>query len=137
MTSFPCFAISPIIVLLTACAAQPQHDCPPGLKAMINDTLYFGTALPEGSAVSDEDWSNFIDAFVTPRFGQGLSFWQASGQWKSEDGPIVIESSYVLNLVHQESEITEAAVNEIMSAYKSEFSQEAVLRVRENSCVSI
>lgn len=136
MAVLPRFTVSPIILLLTACAAQPQHDCPAGLKAMINDTLFFGTALPEGSALSDEDWSHFIDTFVTPRFGQGLSFWQASGQWKSEDGPIVIESSYVLNLVHPESEATEAAVNEIMNDYKTEFSQEAVLRVRENSCIS-
>jgi hypothetical protein len=129
-------AVSSMVILLAACAAQPKHDCPPGQKAMISDTLFFGTAMPEGSAVSDEDWSRFIDTAVTPRFRQGLSFWPASGQWKSESGPIVAESSYVLNLVHPESEATEVVVNEIMNAYKTEFSQEAVMRVRANSCVS-
>jgi hypothetical protein len=41
-----------------------------------------------------------------------------------------------MNLVHPENEATEAAVNEVMNAYKTEFSQEAVMRVREMSCVS-
>lgn len=103
---------------------------------MINDTLYFGASMPGGVAVSDDEWRQFIDSVVTPRFDQGLSFWQASGQWKSEAGRIVVESSYILNLVHMESETTEAAVNEIIDVYKAEFKQEAVLRVRENSCVS-
>lgn len=136
MTALRLFAVSSIAALLAACAVQPRHDCPAGQKAMVNDTLFFGTAMPEGSAVSDEDWSWFIDTVVTPRFGQSLSFWPASGQWKSGAGPIVIESSYILNLVHPESEATEAVVNEVMNAYKTEFNQEAVMRVREMSCVS-
>ncbi len=102
---------------------------------MTNEYLYFGTAKPEGQ-VSADDWRTFLDDSVTPRFPQGLSVWRASGQWKSASGPIVREPSYVLNIVHESSETTDAAIVGIMSAYKARFRQEAVLRVRSTACVS-
>lgn len=120
---------------LLACTGPSLIACPDGLRIMVIDTLYFGLSLPSGS-ISSEEWRRFIDTEVTPRFREGLSFWPATGQWKSEAGPIIRESSYVLTLVHPDSESTEAAVASIMNSYKVQFSQEAVLRVRGNSCVS-
>jgi hypothetical protein len=102
---------------------------------MISEALYFGTDKPDGM-VTAEDWESFLNDSVTPRFPQGLSVWRAAGQWKSDTGPIVRESSYVLNIVHPDTAAAESALNEVVNAYKSEFRQEAVLRVRSPACVS-
>lgn len=102
---------------------------------MVSEALYFGTAKTDG-VVSPADWRTFLDTEVTPRFPQGLSVWQASGQWRSESGQIIREPSYVLNIVHAGGRDTEAAVVEIAGRYKIQFRQEAVLRTRGNTCVS-
>lgn len=102
---------------------------------MVSDMLYFGTATPHGN-VSVEQWNSFIDAVVTPRFPQGLTVWPASGQWRSTDGMIIHEGSHVLAIVHADEAQSEHALLDILAAYKREFDQEAVLRVRSASCVS-
>ena len=125
----------PGVALLAACAALDPRSCPSGQQVMINEHLYLGAAKPDG-LVSADDWRAFLDEVVTPGFPQGLSVWQASGQWKSAAGPIVREPTYVLNIVHESSETTDAAIIGIMNSYKSRFRQEAVLRVRSTACVS-
>ena len=125
----------PCIALVTACTSLDPQSCPGGQRAMIAEYLYFGTAKPDGQ-VSADDWRRFVDEVVTPKFPQGLSVWQASGQWKSDVGPIVREPSYVLNVVHERGEVNDAAIDSIMNAYKARFRQEAVLRVRSSACVS-
>jgi hypothetical protein len=125
----------PCIALVVACASPGPLPCAGGQQAMIAEYLYFGTAKPDGQ-VSADDWRKFIDEVVTPKFPQGLSVWQASGQWKSAAGPIVREPSYVLNVAHEGSETAEAAIIGIMKAYKARFRQEAVLRVQSPACVS-
>jgi len=124
-----------ITELLASCAMTGQQTCSSGQRAMVSETLYFGTAKPDGM-VTEEDWQAFLNDSVTPRFPQGLSVWRASGQWKSDAGPVVRESSYVLNIVHPDNAATEAALNEVVNTYKTKFHQEAVLRVQSAACIS-
>ncbi len=121
--------------LLASCTSIGHQPCAGGQQKMTTEQLYFGTGKPDG-VVSAEEWSNFLSDTITPRFPQGLSVWQASGQWQSEAGPIVHESSYVLDIVHEENAVHEQAVLEIMNTYKERFEQEAVLRVKGSACVS-
>jgi hypothetical protein len=123
------------LALATACTSLAPQSCPVGQQGMIAEHLYFGTAKP-GGQVSADEWRAFVDEVITPRFPQGLSVWQASGQWKSVAGPIVRESSYVLNVVHESNAATDDAIIDIMAAYKTRFQQEAVLRVRSPACAS-
>jgi hypothetical protein len=102
---------------------------------MVNELLYFGTATPNG-VVSAEEWSAFLAGVVTPRFPQGLSVWQASGQWQSANGSLTRENSYVLNLDHPESTAAEQSIQAIGAEYKKRFRQESVLRVKSYACVS-
>ena len=124
-----------VLSLTTACTSLGPQSCPGGQQSMTAEYLYFGVAKPDGQ-VSADDWRTFLDEVVTPKFPQGLSVWQASGQWKSAAGPVVREPSYVLNIVHESNEATDAAIIGIMNSYKSRFRQEAVLRVRSTACVS-
>src|SRR5258708_4944628 len=124
-----------VAALLTSCAATGRLTCSNGQQVMISEALYFGTDKPDGM-VTAEDWQSFLNDSVTPRFPKGLSVWRASGQWKSNAGPVVRESSYVLNIVHPDSAATEAPLTEVVNTYKTKFRQEAVLRVRSAASVS-
>jgi hypothetical protein len=128
-------SIAAVALALTACASTHHHVCKAGEQVALHDSLYFGTAKPNG-VVTPEEWAEFLRSTVTPRFPQGLTVWQASGQWRSSDGAILREASHVLNLVHPNDEASEKAVLEIVAAYKSRFQQEAVLRVKAHACAS-
>ena len=134
----PTYRVVAIVVLalaLDACASMHQHPCDNGEGASVHDSLYFGTAKP-GGAVTPEEWAEFLEGAVTPRFPQGLTVWQASGQWRGSDGAVLREASRVLSLVHPNDAPSEKAVLEIVAAYKSRFHQEAVLRVKAHACTS-
>jgi uncharacterized protein DUF3574 len=120
---------------LAACAGVPAPPCRGAEKAMVVETVYFGTNKP-GGVVSAEEWREFVNREITPRFPEGLTSWEAAGQWRSADGKIEREGSHVLRLMHGDAAAPDQAVAEIMSAYKRAFRQEAVLRVRTQGCAS-
>ena len=120
---------------VAACVSPQRPDCKPGEHAAIQDTLYFGTGTPHG-AMAPEEWAEFLEHTVTPRFPQGLTVLQASGQWREGAGPIVRESTHVLLLVHPDDAQSETSIAAVVAEYKTTFQQEAVLRVTANACVS-
>ncbi|HKY91078.1 MAG TPA: DUF3574 domain-containing protein [Nevskiaceae bacterium] len=123
---------------LWGCAAlptTPAGSCPTPQRAAVTHTLYFGADRPAGGTVSDTDWSTFLSTVVTPRFPQGLTWWQADGQWRGDDGTIVRESSRVLRLIGNDTPAFDADVAAVAQAYKSAYQQEAVLRVRDTACM--
>jgi hypothetical protein len=124
-----------VSICVAACVAAPRADCHLGERAAISDTLYFGTDRPV-SAVTAAEWNEFLATTVTPRFPDGLTVWPAAGQWKAGHA-IVHEATYVLSLVHADDDVSENSVREIVRAYKAQFQQEAVLRVRSTTCSSL
>jgi hypothetical protein len=130
-------AIAPVSVLLLVfgCASHPYVRCQPGERAAVVDSLYFGGQYPDG-VVTREQWQAFVDRVVTPRFPEGLTVWEAAGQYRTAAGVIQHEPAWVLQLVHADDGAVEAAIREIRASYQTQFKQEAVLRVRSNACVS-
>jgi hypothetical protein len=129
-----------LAVALAGCAAVPQSplaasQCATGETSAVNDLLYFGTAKP-GGTVSLNEWSDFLWTVVTPRFPKGFTAWQAYGQWKPDKGEIQRETSYVVNIVHSDSDAAENDVRAVIAEYKARFKQESVLRVHSPACVS-
>jgi Protein of unknown function (DUF3574) len=106
-----------------------------GEQRAIAETLYFGSARP-GGVVSEKEWQGFVIREITPRFPQGLTSWQASGQWLSASGALQRERSFILHLIHPETPKDERAIDEIIMAYRKAFQQEAVLRVRNPVWIS-
>ena len=123
------------LALLAGCASPTPLRCRAHEEPLVSDQLFFGTERP-GGIVSPSEWSEFLRGVVTPKFPEGLTVWQASGQWRAAGGAITSEASHVLSLVHPETEAAESAVRAIVTEYKSRFQQEAVLRVRGNACAS-
>jgi hypothetical protein len=100
---------------------------------MVVAELYFGRAIPGGGTVSDTDWQRFLDHDVTPRFADGLTVQDASGQWKSGDG-IVREPSKHLILVIAGTPDESAKLEAVRNAYRQRFRQESVMRVETPVC---
>lgn len=136
----PSFAfVVPIVAALVGagCAFVRVPSCGPGEDASVSDLLYFGTARPNGRSVTAAEWADFLAVSVTPRFPQGLTVWQATGQWKGADGDLVREPSFVLNLVHPAGQHSEDAIRSVVVEYKVRFDQEAVLRVKSSACMTL
>ena len=62
-------------------------DCGASSAPQIRTTLYFGLSRPKGS-VSELEWQIFMRDEVTKRFPDGLTVWQAEGQWLNPAGSI-------------------------------------------------
>lgn len=120
---------------VASCATTPRPGCDTDERMLVTTTLYFGTAKAVG-VVGNEEWLAFLAEVVTPRFPQGLTVVDASGQWRAADGGIVREASHALTLVHPDDDASDRAIDEIVARYKSDFAQEAVLRTHSPSCVS-
>jgi hypothetical protein len=128
--------LAAILVSLTACLNTATLNCAAGEHREINEMLYFGRDIMSKGEVSAEQWQQFVDEVVTPRFPRGLSVWPVYGQWKMADGIIIQENSFALNVLHRNDAASNTAIVEIMETYKSRFQQEAVLRVKGSACVS-
>lgn len=125
-----------LVVSLTDCGALNITPCKGDERFAVQELLYFGTEAPSGY-VTPEAWTQFLREIVTPRFPEGLSVWQASGQWRSASGEVIREPSYVVSLVHPDDTAPNKAVQEIIASYKTRFHQEAVLRVKAHTCMSL
>ena len=99
----------------------------PGGADLVRTELLFGRARPDGSVVSEPQWSAFVDEHVTPRFPDGLTVLDAQGQYRTRAGQLVKEPSKLIILVHDGSERSRAAIEEIRAIYKRLFDQESVL----------
>jgi hypothetical protein len=116
---------------IQGCAlSAPEIAAEPWLRT----ELFFGTAKPDGSAVSDAEWESFLDAEITPRFPDGLTVLSGAGQWQGEDEVIVEERSKIVILLYprEASNESNAEIEEIRAAYEQRFQQESVLRADDD-----
>ena len=124
-------------VLVHVATAQPValQTCgssPPQLRT----TLYFGGARPKGS-VSELEWQLFLRDEVTPRFPDGMTVWDAEGQWRGSGGKIGHERTKVLLLVHPDTEAARERIRAVIDRYRKAFEQESVLWETSHVCAAL
>ena len=88
--------------LLSGCVAPAAKRAPaadanacPADNAMVQTTLYFGLSRPAGKDITAQEWQQFVDRDVTPRFRDGLTVFDARGQWLGNDGTVEIGRAHV------------------------------------------
>ncbi|WP_200303650.1 DUF3574 domain-containing protein [Streptomyces adelaidensis] len=104
----------------------------------IETRLFFGTERPDGGpAVTDEQFTEFVDREVTPGFPDGLTVQEGRGQWRDASGTIEKERSYELILLYpvRAAAAGDRKIEEIRGDYRKEFGQEAVARVDDSTRV--
>ena len=125
-------------LVLGACAqAGAPPVCSAPLKPAVAIDLYFGRDRPGGGEVTDAEWRAFLAEIVTSRFPDGLSVFDASGQYREPDGRIVRERSKRLVVIVFDQQAHKAKVIEIVEAYKQRFSQYSVFRVEQPVCAGL
>jgi Protein of unknown function (DUF3574) len=110
-------------------------DCGATSASQIRTTLYFGRTRPKGS-VSELEWQMFLRDEVTRRFPEGLTVWEAEGQWRTAAGSIDHEQSKVLLLVHSDTTAARQSVQAVIEAYRKTFEQQSVLWESARVCVA-
>ena len=122
---------------ITRAAAQAPADigCTATSAAQLRTTLYFGMARPKGS-VSELEWQMFLKDEVTSRFPEGLTVWDADGQWRGPSGSIDHENSKVLLLVHPDTAAARGSVQAVIEQYRKVFDQQSVLWETARVCVA-
>lgn len=113
-------------------AVQTCGSATPQLKT----TLYFGGARPKGS-VSELEWQLFLRDEVTSRFSNGMTVWDAEGQWRGPAGNIGHERTKVLLLVHPDTKEARRAIRAVIDRYRKAFEQESVLWETSHVCAAM
>ena len=130
-----------VALLLSGCVApghqpvSPAPACRTG-DPLVQTTLYFGLNRPAGPAITAAEWQTFVDSQVTPRFKDGLTVFDAKGQWLGHDGKLARENSKALLLIHAPGKESEANIEALRSGYKQQFAQDSVMRVDAPVCVA-
>ena len=123
--------------LLAGCATLPPLACSPGQEAMLTAELLFGRKIGERLGVSETAFRRFIDEEVTPRFPDGLTILDASGQYRdTASGTLIREPSKLLLIVLKDEAEGRARLAAIAEAYKSRFHQQSVGTILRPACVS-
>jgi hypothetical protein len=85
--------------------------------------------------VTPADFDAFLDTCITPRFPEGLTRFQADGQWRGAAGYLVKEKSMVVEIIRPDTAPDAEKIEAIIRSYKTRFAQEAVLRVEEKPAI--
>ena len=125
------------MALIAACVPLPAEvPCAEGSERYDEYRLFFGRNIGDVEGVTDEDWATFLADTVTPRFPDGLSVFDAAGQWRNSEGVIVRERSKMVVILAVPDSDALTRLDEIAEEYKRRFSQESVLRVVDSACVA-
>jgi len=122
-------------VTTAAARRSGAQECGAATAAQVRTTLYFGSAKPTGS-VSELEWQLFLRDEVTTRFPDGLTAWDAEGQWRAPKGTIEHERSKVLLLVHPDTGPARQSVQDVIDRYRKAFDQQSVLWETARVCVA-
>ncbi len=124
------------VAVLPTLAARAE-GCAAPTSAVQQVELYFGASVKGRPIVTERAWSKFLNSEVTPRFPDGLTVFDAHGQWRSGDGRIYREATRVLLILYKADATSEGKIEAMRDAYKKQFHQEdAPLRVNSTVCAA-
>ena len=118
-------------------ASEPAPACQGGLKPTGVAELLFGRNIGGRHGVTEAKWARFLAAEITPRFPDGLTVYDAHGQWRDQaSGRVTRERSKVVMIVLPGEGADDARLRQIVEAYKSQFKQRSVGLIVRPSCVA-
>jgi Protein of unknown function (DUF3574) len=130
-------AILVLALALAGAAGAQSVDCRAGQRATEMAELMFGRNVGNRLAVSETQWSRFVDREIISRFPDGLTVLNAAGEWRDRaSSRIMREPSKVVHIVLPGTPEDIARLNEIVEAYKRRFKQQSVVVIVRPACVS-
>lgn len=99
--------------------------------------VLFGRDIGRHIGVSETAWDRFVAHELTPRFPDGLTITDATGQWRDPaDGGIVREPAKRVEIVLPGNDDDQERLDAVVKAYKHEFRQRLVVVIERIACVS-
>jgi hypothetical protein len=118
-------------------AVAQAPSCHGAQKPRLIAELMFGRDVGNRVGVSEGAWKRFLAREITPRFPDGLTVIDASGQWRDPaSGRIVREPSKLVTIVLPGNNDDQARLDAVVSAYKRQFRQHSVGLVVQSACAS-
>ncbi len=125
-------ALAGVIFMAIASPAFAQLSCTAPQKPMLDIELLLG----RGGA-SDTRWRRFLAREVTPRFPDGLTVYETTGQWRDPARNIIVrERSRVLRIIVAADALAREKIEAVAAAYKKQFAQKSIGIVMRPACVS-
>jgi hypothetical protein len=126
------FAIAAIVFCHAGHAAAQALACTAPQTAMLDVELLLGRGKG-----SDARWKQFLARDVTPRFPDGLTVYETTGQWRDPaTKTITRERSRVLRILVPGDAPPRDKIDAVVEAYKKQFVQKSVGIVMRPACVS-
>jgi hypothetical protein len=120
-----------VVALGTAASAQ-SLSCTLPQKPMLDVEFLLG----RGKA-SEARWRQFLAREVTPRFPDGLTVYETTGQWRDPQRKVMVrERSRVLRIIIATDEPANDKIAAVAEAYTKQFAQKSVGVVTRPACVS-
>jgi hypothetical protein len=120
-----------------AVTAELTRPSRPTFEQFARTELYFGSAKPDGSVITEEEFRQFLDQEITPQFPDGLTLLVGLGQFRGANGVIVQERSMVVILFYPlPTQESSQKIEHIRDRYQQLFQQESVLRIDGRARVS-
>jgi len=124
-------AIAAIVMCHAGPAAAQGVTCTAPQTAMLDVELLLGR---KGG---DARWRAFLAREVTPRFPDGLTVYETTGQWRDPARNLILrERSRVLRIIVPADAAPHGKVEAVAEAYKKQFQQKSVGIVMRPACVS-
>ncbi len=96
----------------------------------VKTELYYGAGLREGRGDYETLWNDYLDNDVTPRFREGLTLLEATGQWRVKEGKKPRRNrSKILILIHEASPDRFDMIEEVREIWKKKSGHRSVLKV--------
>ena len=125
-----------LFVVAPAIAATDSIPCDASLQARQVAQLLFGRNVEDRVRVSEADWSDFVAREVSPRFPDGFTVVDSTGQWRdARRGSILREASKLIEIVLPGSSDDRSKIEAIAEAYKRRFEQRSVGLIIGPACV--
>lgn len=125
-----------LLMLGGSATAQPLACSAPQTAQQVAD-LMFDRKIGGRVAVSEAQWERFVDREITPRFPDGLTVFDARGQWRDQKSNHIVRGpSKIVTIVLPGKPEDAARLAEIAEAYKKRFRQQSVGIVLRPACVS-
>jgi len=130
-----------VLIAASLCTVAPASAqgmaCTAPAQPMQRIELMFGRNIDGRVGVGEGTWSRFLAREITPRFPDGLSVLDASGQWlDKEHGRLVREPSKLVVIVTADEVSANNKIASIVSAYKRQFRQRSVGVISQPVCAA-
>src|SRR5437762_10995482 len=100
----------------------------------VETILFFGLCkndlcVSKKDFVSEKEWTGFLDNYITPKFTDGLTVMDSTGQWRNRSGKLIKEKTKIVILLYSDSKKAEGFIEAIRENYKTLFHQESVIKI--------